>query len=125
ETISYIEAHGTGTSLGDPIEIQGLKRAFGEFTAKQQFCALGSVKSNMGHAEGAAGISGLTKTILQLHHKTLVKSLHSEVINPYLDLSSSPFYVQAETQEWKVANKTRRRAGISSFGATGSNAHVI
>ncbi|MCP5006371.1 MAG: hypothetical protein GY941_20900, partial [Planctomycetes bacterium] len=128
ETISYIEAHGTGTSLGDPIEIQGLNRAFREFTSKKEFCALGSVKSNIGHAESAAGISGLTKTILQLYHKTLVKSLHSDVINPYLDLASSPFYVQSTTEEWKLPSKSKtqlRRAGVSSFGATGSNAHVI
>ncbi|WP_075185106.1 amino acid adenylation domain-containing protein [Teredinibacter haidensis] len=124
-TITYIEAHGTGTSLGDPIEIQGLNRAFREHTDKKQYCALGSVKSNMGHAEGAAGISGLTKTILQLHHKTLVKSLHSEVINPYLDLASSPFYVQRETEKWELSETSIRRAGISSFGATGSNAHII
>ena len=97
ETIGYIEAHGTGTSLGDPIEIKGLNQAFGQFTTKKQFCALGSVKSNIGHAESAAGISGLTKTILQLHHKTLVKSLHSEIVNPYLDLVNSPFYIQTCT----------------------------
>ncbi|MCP5007373.1 MAG: SDR family NAD(P)-dependent oxidoreductase, partial [Planctomycetes bacterium] len=128
ETISYIEAHGTGTSLGDPIEIQGLNRVFRDFTSKREFCALGSVKSNIGHAESAAGISGLTKTILQLYHKTLVKSLHSDVINPYLDLASSPFYVQSTTEEWKLSPKAKtqlRRAGVSSFGATGSNAHVI
>ena len=128
ETIRYIEAHGTGTSLGDPIEIQGLNRAIREFTDKKQFCALGSIKSNLGHAESAAGVCGLTKTILQLHHKTLVKSLHSETINPYLDFESSPFYVQRSTEEWRLddSSKTKlRRAGVSSFGATGSNAHVI
>jgi acyl transferase domain-containing protein len=125
ESIGYIEAHGTGTSLGDPIEIQGLNRAFREFTSSKQFCAVGSVKSNIGHAEGAAGISGLTKTILQLHHKTLVKSLHSDVINPYLDLPSSPFYVQTETRAWDSPETKPRRAGVSAFGATGSNAHII
>ena len=126
ETISYIEAHGTGTSLGDPIEIQGLNRAFREFTDKKQFCALGSVKSNVGHAESAAGIVGLTKAILQLHHKTLVKSLHSETINPYLDFASSPFYVQRTTAKWELSPQIKlRRAAISSFGATGSNAHII
>ncbi len=128
ETISYIEAHGTGTSLGDPIEIQGLKRAFETFTSKTQFCALGSVKSNIGHSEAAAGISGLTKTILQLQHRILVKSLHSEKINGYLDLKSSPFYVQSKTEEWKLPEEPQnklRRAGVSSFGATGANAHII
>ena len=78
ETISYIEAHGTGTLLGDPIEIEGLKRAFKHFTNREQFCALGSVKSNIGHAESAAGISGLTKTILQLYHRTLVTCRNSK-----------------------------------------------
>lgn len=124
-TISYIEAHGTGTSLGDPIEIAGLKRAFQKFTTEQHFCSLGSVKSNIGHAESAAGISGLTKVILQLHHKTLVKSLHSEVINPYLDIACSPFYVQTLTETWPLPKCQVRRAGVSSFGAMGSNAHVI
>ncbi|WP_255298559.1 SDR family NAD(P)-dependent oxidoreductase [Brevibacillus dissolubilis] len=132
-TISYIEAHGTGTSLGDPIEIQGLTKAFDLYTADKQFCSIGSVKSNIGHAESAAGISGLSKVALQLYHKTLVPSLHSEELNPYLDLPSTPFYVQQETQEWKqpvmIDNgqeiKLPRRAGISSFGASGSNAHII
>ena len=126
ETIGYIEAHGTGTSLGDPIEIKGLNQAFGQFTTKKQFCALGSVKSNIGHAESAAGISGLTKTILQLHHKTLVKSLHSEIVNPYLDLVNSPFYIQTCTEPWTNSSSSfLRRAAVSSFGASGSNAHVI
>ncbi|MBA2649828.1 MAG: SDR family NAD(P)-dependent oxidoreductase, partial [Legionella sp.] len=126
ETIHYMEAHGTGTSLGDPIEIEGLKRAFAQFTDRKQFCALGSVKSNIGHAEAAAGISGLTKTILQLYHAILVKTLHSDIENPYLDLKNSPFYIQSETEDWKKStNGTPRRAGVSSFGASGSNAHVI
>jgi acyl transferase domain-containing protein/acyl carrier protein/enoyl-CoA hydratase/carnithine racemase len=128
-TISYVEAHGTGTSLGDPIEIQGLVKAFRRFTGDRQFCSIGSVKSNMGHAESAAGISGLTKVILQLHHKTLVPSLHSAELNPYIDFSQSPFYVQQETQDWKQpvvdATSHPRRAGLSSFGAYGSNAHLI
>ncbi|MCI4185726.1 SDR family NAD(P)-dependent oxidoreductase [Dickeya dianthicola] len=133
-TISYIEAHGTGTSLGDPIEVQGLVKAFRQHTKDKQFCAIGSVKSNIGHAESAAGISGLSKVILQLHHKTLVPSLlHSEQVNPYLELDNSPFYIQRETQYWEQPTvgedgekiTVPRRAGISSFGATGSNAHVI
>ncbi|MGS2798364.1 SDR family NAD(P)-dependent oxidoreductase [Bacillus velezensis] len=132
-TISYVEAHGTGTSLGDPIEIQGLVKAYRTFTEDRQFCAIGSVKSNIGHAESAAGISGLHKTVLQLFHKTLVPSLHSETINPYLRLEDSPFYVQQKTESWKKPAYTEngrehacpRRAGISSFGATGSNVHLI
>ena len=132
-TISYIEAHGTGTSLGDPIEIQGLVKAFRYHTKDRQFCSIGSIKSNIGHAESAAGISGLHKTALQLYHKTLVPSLHSEEINPYIDFEQSPFYIQHQTEEWKqpviMENGKRvsypRRAGISSFGAYGSNAHLI
>ncbi len=100
-TVSYVEAHGTGTSLGDPIEIEGLSKAFSQGTQDQQFCSIGSVKSNIGHAESAAGISGLTKAALQLHHKTLVKSLHSAELNPYLKFERSPFYVQQQTAPWK------------------------
>ena len=132
-TISYLEAHGTGTSLGDPIEIQGLVKAFSCYTLDRQYCAIGSVKSNIGHAESAAGISGLSKVVLQLYHKTLVPSLHSDELNQYIDFNNSPFYVQHKTEEWKQPIKTEngketkypRRAGVSSFGATGSNAHII
>ncbi|MGG4439282.1 SDR family NAD(P)-dependent oxidoreductase [Brevibacillus fortis] len=131
-TISYVEAHGTGTSLGDPIEIQGLVKAFRQSTEDQQFCSIGSVKSNIGHAESAAGISGLQKAVLQLHHKTLVASLHSKEVNPFIDFAQSPFYVQQRTEEWKSVFMENgqevsrlRRAGVSSFGASGSNAHVI
>ncbi|EJQ37438.1 hypothetical protein IEE_05224 [Bacillus cereus BAG5X1-1] len=132
-TISYVEAHGTGTSLGDPIEIQGLVKAFRQYTGDNQFCSIGSVKSNIGHAESAAGISGLIKVALQLHHKTLVSSLHAKEINPYIDFEQSPFYVQQETREWKQPSMIKegqelsypRRAGLSSFGAAGSNAHII
>ncbi len=132
-TISYVETHGTGTSLGDPIEIQGLVKAYRTFTEDRQFCAIGSVKSNIGHAESVAGISGLHKTVLRLFHKTLVPSLHSETMNPYLRLEDSPFYVRQKTESWKRPAYTEngrehacpRRAGISSFGATGSNVHLI
>jgi polyketide synthase PksN len=132
-TISYIEAHGTGTSLGDPIEISGLSKAFRGYTADRQFCAIGSAKSNIGHCESAAGIAGITKVLLQLQHGQLVPSLHSAVLNPNIDFSSSPFVVQRELSEWKrpvveVNGETReypRIAGISSFGAGGANAHVV
>ncbi|MCW3466422.1 SDR family NAD(P)-dependent oxidoreductase [Chitinophaga nivalis] len=132
-TISYVEAHGTGTALGDPIEIQGLVKSYQKFTADKQFCAIGSVKSNIGHAESAAGISGLTKVILQLHHKKLVPSLHAAEENPLLQLSDTPFYIQRTTTDWEqpVINEAGqskhypRRAALSSFGATGSNAHII
>ncbi|ACL75234.1 SDR family NAD(P)-dependent oxidoreductase [Ruminiclostridium cellulolyticum] len=132
-TISYVEAHGTGTSLGDPIEITGLMKAYGEYTKERQFCSIGSAKSNIGHLESAAGIAGLTKVLLQMKHKQLVPSLHSEILNPNINFKDSPFYVQHTLSEWKqpiinengMEKKYPRRAGLSSFGAGGSNAHII
>ncbi|WP_264453579.1 SDR family NAD(P)-dependent oxidoreductase [Paenibacillus polymyxa] len=132
-TISYIEAHGTGTSLGDPIEIAGLQKVFQEYTEDKQFCAIGSAKSNIGHCESAAGIVGVTKVLLQLKYGQIVPSLHSKTLNPNIDFSDSPFIVQQELGEWKrpvvtMNGKTveyPRIAGISSFGAGGSNAHVL
>ncbi len=132
-SISYIEAHGTGTSLGDPIEISGLKRAFSEYTDEKQFCAIGSVKSNIGHLESAAGVAGITKILLQLKYGKLVPSIHSEVLNPNINFKDTPFVVQRELGEWRqpeimedgVMVKYPRRAGVSSFGAGGSNAHII
>ncbi|MGX4256847.1 SDR family NAD(P)-dependent oxidoreductase [Bacillus sp. YH3-2-B2] len=136
-TVSYIEAHGTGTALGDPIEINGLKAAFAALYQKagvtapdQPHCGLGSVKTNIGHTELAAGMAGLLKIILQMQHKTLVKSLHCEAVNPYISLDGSPFYFVRETQPWKAAtddsgNELPRRAGVSSFGFGGVNAHVV
>ena len=128
--VSYVEAHGTGTSLGDPIEIAGLTRAFREHTNRTQFCAIGSVKSNIGHAESAAGIAALTKVLLQMKHGQLAPSLHSEVLNPNIDFDGSPFYVARKLAPWSRptgagGTATPRIAGISSFGAGGSNAHVI
>ncbi|MED3024749.1 MULTISPECIES: SDR family NAD(P)-dependent oxidoreductase [Bacillus cereus group] len=133
-TISYIEAHGTGTILGDPIEVTGLTKAFHSYTLDKQFCSIGSVKSNIGHLESAAGIAGLTKIILQMKHGQLVPSLNAERLNSNIDFEDSPFYLQQRLEEWKkpeVISKDGRsavfprRAGISSFGAGGSNAHVI
>ncbi|MEV0636193.1 SDR family NAD(P)-dependent oxidoreductase [Streptomyces sp. NPDC050619] len=124
--VGYIEAHGTGTALGDPIEITGLSKAFREHTQDSQFCAIGSVKSNIGHAESAAGIAGLTKVLLQLRHRKLAPSLHAETLNPNIDFTSTPFSVQRELADWRTPDPaTPRIAGISSFGAGGSNAHVI
>jgi acyl transferase domain-containing protein/acyl carrier protein/aryl carrier-like protein len=127
--VSYIEAHGTGTSLGDPIEITGLSRAFGNFTQDKQFCAIGSAKSNIGHCESAAGIAGLTKVLLQMRHGQLAPSLHAETLNPHIDFANSPFVVQRSLAEWRrpeVAGKRFPRiAGLSSFGAGGSNAHIV
>lgn len=132
-TISYIEAHGTGTALGDPIEITGLTKAFEEQTKEKGFCPIGSVKSNIGHLESAAGIAGITKVLLQMKYKQLVPSLHSQELNPNIDMDVSPFYVQKKLEEWKrptiegngVLKTFPRRSGISSFGAGGSNAHII
>ncbi|GED59056.1 hypothetical protein BFO01nite_31880 [Brevibacillus formosus] len=128
-TISYLEAHGTGTSLGDPIEITGLTKAFQAYTNDKQFCAIGSAKSNIGHCESAAGIAGVTKVLLQLKHGQLAPSLHAEVLNPHIDFSMTPFVVQQELAEWNRpvidGREVPRRAGVSSFGAGGSNAHVV
>jgi len=136
-TVSYIEAHGTGTELGDPIEINGLKTAFKELyqaTGDSQItsahCGLGSVKSNIGHLELAAGVAGVIKVLLQLKHKTMIKSLNCDTINPYIQLKDSPFYIVQETKAWIPLQDARgkdlpRRAGVSSFGVGGANAHVI
>ena len=123
-TVSYVEAHGTATPLGDPIEVEALTRAFRTGTQDTGFCALGSVKSNIGHLDGAAGIAGLIKTILALEHQTIPASLHFEQPNPRIDFGSSPFFVAAETRPWP-AGSIPRRAGVSSFGIGGTNAHVV
>ncbi len=124
ETIGYIEAHGTGTSLGDPIEIEALTRAFRDGVDKKGFCAVGSVKSNIGHLDTAAGVAGLIKTALALKHKQIPPSLHYEQPNPRIDFENSPFYVNTRLSEWK-RGETPRRAGVSSFGLGGTNAHVV
>ncbi|MEO7323244.1 MAG: SDR family NAD(P)-dependent oxidoreductase [Dokdonella sp.] len=125
QSLSYIEAHGTGTSLGDPIEITGLSKAFDGQGEARQYCAIGSVKSNIGHLESAAGIAAMTKMLLQLKHEQLVPSLHAEPANPNIDFSQSPFYVQTTLGPWHRRDGQPRRGGISSFGAGGANAHVI
>lgn len=124
ETITYIEAHGTGTVLGDPIEISALTQAFRGTTEKKGFCAIGSVKTNIGHLDTAAGVAGLIKTVLALKHKLLPPSLNFEKPNPKIDFANSPFYVNTTLGEWKT-DGTKRRAGVSSFGIGGTNAHVI
>jgi acyl transferase domain-containing protein/acyl carrier protein len=124
ETVSYIESHGTGTQLGDPIEIRALTKTFRASTDKKNFCAIGSVKTNIGHLDAAAGMAGLIKTVLALNHRQIPPSLHFERPNPNIDFASSPFYVNTALKEWEV-NGTPRRAGVSSFGVGGTNAHVI
>ncbi len=123
-SVGYVEAHGTGTNLGDPIEMRALVRAFRRFTDDTNFCAIGSVKSNMGHLDATAGMPGLLKTILALKEGRLPPSLHFNTPNPQIDFEKSPFYVQTTLGDWP-ANGGPRRAGVSSFGVGGTNAHLI
>jgi len=122
ESISYLEAHGTGTSLGDPIEIAASTEAF--HTGKKQFCAIGSVKTNIGHLDTAAGIAGFIKTVLCLVNRQIPASLHFQTPNPAIDFANSPFYVNTVLTDWG-AGPYPRRAGVSAFGIGGANAHVI
>ncbi len=124
ETISYIEAHGTGTPLGDPIEVQALTKAFRADTDQRGYCALGSVKSNVGHLGIAAGITSLLKTVLALKHRQLPPSLHFEQPNPEINFAHSPFFVNTQLMPWPRGDQPRR-AGVSSFGIGGTNVHVI
>jgi len=125
DDISYIEAHGTGTPLGDPIEIQALTQAFRANTQRKGYCAIGSVKTNIGHADTAAGIAGLIKTVLALKHRKLPPSLHYEHPNPQIDFANSPFFVNNQLVDWKTDEAIPRCAGVSSFGIGGTNAHLI
>ena len=122
-TIDYVEAHGTATPLGDPIEIEALKRAFGDGRTDRR-CWLGSVKTNVGHLETAAGVAGLVKTVLALEHRTLPPSLHFRRPNPSIQLDATPFRVVDRLTEWR-RGEAPRRAGVSSFGIGGTNAHVV
>jgi acyl transferase domain-containing protein len=124
ETITYVEAHGTGTALGDPIEIAALTRAFRARTTAKRFCAIGSVKTNIGHLDAAAGITGIIKTVLALQHRQIPPSLHFEQPNPNIDFADGPFYVNTALNEWNPIQHLRR-AGVSSFGFGGTNAHVV
>jgi amino acid adenylation domain-containing protein len=124
ESITYVEAHGTATRLGDPIELAALSRAFRRGTEKVGFCALGSVKSNIGHLGAAAGVTGLIKAALALEHELIPPTLHFKRPNPGLDLESSPFFVNAEPLAWERGSLPRR-AGVSAFGIGGTNVHVV
>ncbi len=123
-TVSYVECHGTGTALGDPIEITALTRAFGAHTERKQFCAIGSLKTNIGHLDTAAGVSGLIKASLALEHRTLPATLHFTAPNPRIDFAGSPFFVNTVTRPWEVENGPRR-AGVTSLGMGGTNVHVV
>ena len=125
DTITYVEAHGTGTELGDPIEVAGLTQAFRLRTQRRGFCALGSVKTNLGHLDAAAGVAGLIKAVLALEHREIPPSLHFTAPNPRIDFAASPFFVNAALTKWETAAQTPRRAGVSSFGIGGTNAHVV
>jgi len=123
-TIGYIEGHGTGTALGDPVEIQALAKAFRSYTPQQGFAALGTIKSNIGHLDIASGVAGLIKAVLALQHGEIPPSLHFERPNPRIDFAASPVHVNAERLEWKRGAEPRR-AGVSSFGFGGTNAHAV
>ena len=122
ESISYIETHGTGTDLGDPIEVEALIRAFN--SEKRGICGIGSVKSNIGHLDSAAGVTGFIKTALSLHHRLIPPTLHYKAPNPRIDFENSPFYVVDKPTLWNAAGGPLR-AGVSSFGIGGTNAHVV
>lgn len=126
ETITYVEAHGTGTSLGDPIEIAALTQAFARSGRHQKkgVCAIGAVKTNIGHLDVASGVAGLIKTILALQNRAIPPTLHFKSPNPGIDFEHSPFYINTALTAWPVGS-TPRRAGVSSFGIGGTNAHVV
>lgn len=124
ETISYLEAHGAGTIVGDPIEISALTLAYRKFTDKKEFCSIGSVKTNIGHLDTAAGIAGLLKTVLCLYHSKIPPLLNFNASNPKINFSNGPFYISKKLQNW-MPGSAPRRAGVNSLGIGGTNAHVI
>jgi acyl transferase domain-containing protein len=125
ETLSYVEAHGTGTVLGDPIEFKGLTSAFRRFTQKSQFCAIGSLKTNMGHLVAASGVASLFKVVKSMQHKQLAPTINFGEPNPYIPFTSSPLYVSDRLQSWDIAAGTQRRAALSSFGFSHTNCHMV
>lgn len=125
EDIEYVEAHGTGTKLGDPIEIEALSNAYRQYTDKKQFCPIGSVKTNIGHASAAAGIASVIKVLLALNNQQLPPSLNYKHCNQHIDLAESPFYVLSKSKEWKTRPDNTRLATVSSFGFSGTNAHLL
>ncbi|MBP2630737.1 MAG: Beta-ketoacyl-acyl-carrier-protein synthase 6-deoxyerythronolide-B synthase, partial [Firmicutes bacterium] len=125
EKVNYIEAHGTGTSLGDPIEVEALTQAFQKFTSEKQFCKIGSVKTNIGHLEGTAGMAGVIKVLLMMRHKKIPPTLNIKTVNPIIDFKNSPFSIANELTEWKNRDGMPLRAGVSSFGLGGVNSHIL
>jgi acyl transferase domain-containing protein/pimeloyl-ACP methyl ester carboxylesterase/acyl carrier protein len=125
DTIGYLDAHGTGTQLGDPIEVQAINRAFKQFTQKKAFCALGSVKAHIGHTEAAAGLAGVLKTVLCLKNRLIPRMPLFEKLNPFIDLKDSPLSIRPENVPWAATPGIPRRGCVSSFGIGGANAHVV
>src|SRR5579864_7221104 len=124
-SISYVEMHGTGTKLGDPIELEALATVFQEKTQRKQYCAIGSVKSNIGHTSAASGVASVHKVLLAMREEKLVPTLHFEQPNPYFDFAASPFYVNTTVQDWHRDSGVPRRAAVSSFSFSGTNAHLV
>lgn len=126
-TVSYIETHGTGTKLGDPIEVEGITRAFMKHTNEKQFIAISSLKTNIGHLDTVAGVAGLTKAVLALKHRQIPPSLHYDIPNPHIDFVNSPVYVNDHLTDWDVTarNIDVRRVGVTSLGLTGTNVHLL
>jgi FkbH-like protein len=123
--IQMVEAHGTGTQLGDPIEFKALNRSFGHYTNKKAYCAIGSVKTNIGHAVTAAGVAGVLKILMSIRHRKIPASLHFDHGNENINFVDSPFYVNTRTQDWIVKSGEKRRAAVSSFGISGTNVHMV
>jgi acyl transferase domain-containing protein len=123
--IQMVEAHGTGTKLGDPIEYQSLSKAFREYTSENQYCAIGSIKTNIGHTTAAAGIAGLFKSLLSLQHRQIPPSLHYQNGNSNISFDDSPFYVNTSLQQWDYSVNCTRKAAVNSFGFSGTNAHIV
>jgi phthiocerol/phenolphthiocerol synthesis type-I polyketide synthase E len=125
DTVTLIEAHGTGTALGDPIEITALKQAFRDGTDRVGYCAIGAAKTSIGHLDAAAGIAGLIKTVLSLQNRQIPPVVHFTAPNPRLEIEGSPFFINGELRDWEVPAGVPRRAGVSSFGIGGTNAHAV
>ncbi|MBF0397987.1 MAG: SDR family NAD(P)-dependent oxidoreductase, partial [Desulfobacterales bacterium] len=125
ETITYVEAHGTGTKLGDPIEIEALTNSFRKYTDKKKYCAIGSIKTNMGHAATAAGIASLIKVLLSLKYKQIPASLNFNKENEHTNFKDSPFYVNTKLLDWETPDNIPKRAAVSSFGFSGTNSHIV
>jgi acyl transferase domain-containing protein/acyl carrier protein len=125
ENISYIETHGTGTKLGDPIEMNALRNVFRNYSLKSNYCTIGSVKQNIGHVLAAAGVAGFIKVLLAFKYKKIPASINFKLINEHIDIENGPFRINTETEDWKVSGKIPRMAAISSFGFSGTNCHMV